>query len=84
MKSVISFILLFGISAYLTAYSRGEINLFFLVVLLVIAILGTLATSIWFNGSFKDNLRKAGKIVFPITVTVFLLGYFYVTLRVML
>ena len=84
MKSLTLTILLFGISTFLTAYSSGQMNMPVLVVLTIIAILGTLATSIWFKGNLKDNLLKVGKIVFPITAIIFLLGYFYDTLRVML
>ena len=79
--------LLFGIAICLTAYSSGEINflngntaLFVFLFLLFVAVLGTLVASIWFKGSLKDNLLKAGKIVFPVTAIVFLLGYFYITL----
>jgi len=53
-------------------------------ILLLIAVLGSLAFSIWFKENFKDNLLRAAKFVFPIVPVIFLLGYFYNTLKVML
>ena len=84
MKSIILTTFLFGITTFLTAYSNGQTTLLVLVVLLVIAIFGTLATSIWFKGNIKDNLLTAGKVAFPTTAAIFLVGYIFETLRVML
>jgi len=84
MKSIILTILLLGISAYLIAFSSGSNSLLILLVLLGIAILGALFATIWFSGNFKEKLLKSLRIVFPVTFVVFLLGYFFDTLRVML
>jgi hypothetical protein len=84
MKSIILSILLFGFSAYLTTYSSGGGSVIVLVILFIVAFTGILIASIWFKGNFKEKLLKASKIILPLTATMFLLGYFYETLKVML
>ena len=84
VKTIILSIILFGSASYLTIYSSGLASGLILGILFLIAILGTLAVSIWFNGSFKDNFFRAAKITFPMTAIIYILGYFYDTLRVMI
>ncbi|KQS89837.1 hypothetical protein ASG21_12705 [Chryseobacterium sp. Leaf394] len=84
VKTIILSIILFGGASYLTIYSSGLDSGLVLGILFLIALLGTLAVSIWFKGNFKDNFFRAAKITFPMTAVIFILGYFYDTLRVML
>jgi hypothetical protein len=83
VKTKILLIILFGATSYLTIYSGGLASGLNLGILFLIAILGTLAVSIWFKGSFKDIFFRVAKITFPITAIIYILGYFYETLRVM-
>ena len=84
MKTIILSIILYGTASYLTIYSSGFVSVQILGILFLIALIGTLAVSIWFKGNFKGNLFRAAKITFPITAITYILGYFYGTLRVML
>lgn len=83
MKAIIVSIVLFGVSIFLTMYSKGNALGLVLSILMLLAILGTLAVAIWFKQSLKENFLKAVKIVFPLTAIIFLIGYFFTLLKVM-
>jgi len=81
MKSIIISILLFGIAICLTTYSHEYSSLIILIVLFTFTIAGTIFASVWIDGNYRMRLLSAGKIVFPLTASLFLLGYFYVILK---
>jgi hypothetical protein len=85
MKTIILTIFLLAIAIFLTFFSQGvTTSLFLLAVMIIVAIFGSVLLSIWFEGNFKSKFYKACKLVFPLTITIFLLGYFYKTFIVML
>jgi hypothetical protein len=84
MKSILLFILLPGCSIYLTAYSNESVSGPILGTLYVAGLLGTIAASVWFQGPWQGRLLKAGQVVFPMTFTIYMLGYFFENLMLML
>ncbi len=84
MKSILFCILLAGQAFFLTAYSMGASSPLLLGFVGIAALLGTPLAAIWFHGIWHERLLKAGKLVFPITFTIYLLGYYWTTLITLL
>ncbi|MFZ6053519.1 hypothetical protein [Halocola ammonii] len=84
MKTIITTVILFGLCFYLTAYSSGHFVVMTIPILILIGALATLLISIWTKGEFWQRQIKASKIAFPLSAMVFLIGYFYETLKVMI
>lgn len=84
MKTLITTVILFGFCAYVTYFSNDHLALIAIGAISVIGVVATLLTSIWMEGPFLRKLIKAAKIAFPFSALIFLLGYFYVILRVVI
>lgn len=84
MKSILLCIPLAALAAYVTAYSSPASMPLMLITLGIGALLGTAVASVWFHGKWHDRILKAGKVVLPATTAIYLLGYFWETLMVML
>jgi len=84
MKTIITTAILFGLCFYLTAYSSGHFVIMTIPILILIGVIATLLISIWIKGEFWQKQIKASKIGFPFAAIIFLMGYFYETIRVMI
>jgi len=84
MKSLIISVILFGLIFHFTIYSNENIISMIIPILILLSILGTLAISIWIEGSFWERQLNSAKIAIPSTAAVFLIGYIFATLKVMI
>ena len=77
-------IILIVISFFVSAFSSGGSVIPTMFTLLIISIIATILATVWYEGEFKKRIMNASKITIPITFGVFLSGYLFETLKVML
>ena len=77
-------IILFLISSFVTAYSKGgNAVIITMLVIIIFSVLVTLLAAVWYEGNLDKKIRNAWKITIPLTFAVFLSGYLFETLKAM-